>query len=185
MRMATSTTIPDDTVTDNLFRIFLTATPMQFHQGMHWYDEARATVDTMRDIDPTLSVECAASILSAFSPRCRWSTNKAKALRFAARLDVSGLSSHRKAATEARSIGFCALRGMKTNAFARNIAGDLSAVTVDTWMHKAAGYDNRKAPTVRQYRQIADAITYLANANGIAPAQMQAIIWIALRGNHE
>ena len=180
-----ATSIPDNLVRTSLDNLFRSATREQYHQGIAWYSEARGVVDQMIDLDPTLSVEQAASIVAAFSPRCRWSTNKAKSLRFAACLEVRGLSAHRKAANDARRIGFAAIKGMKTNAFARNIAGDLSAVTVDTWMMKAAGYDNSRAPTVRQYRQIANAIADIAKAANLAPAHVQAIVWIALRGNHE
>jgi len=82
--------------------------------------------------------------------------------------------------------GFNGLRGPKTNAFARAIAGDRDAVVVDVWMCRAAGL-GKDAPNATEYRAIADAIRTLAGTGAVcmAPATLQALLWIIVRGKAE
>jgi hypothetical protein len=79
-------------------------------------------------------------------------------------------------------LGFDALRGPKTNAFARAIAGDENAVVVDVWMMRAAqaGVDN---PNKTQYAEISQAIKRVANLYKMTPRTTQALIWILVRGS--
>jgi hypothetical protein len=79
--------------------------------------------------------------------------------------------------------GFNGLRGAKTNAFARAIAGDPNAVVVDVWMCRAAGL-GKDAPNATEYRAIADAIRSIAATRTVnmAPATLQALLWIIVRG---
>ena len=184
--MASTTNTPsDDTILANLYDLFMSASPAQIQQGIEWYSDASAVAQEMIRLDPTLNLEKAASIISAFSPRGSWAQNKRKALRYAACLHVGGLRNCIKMASESRILGFEALKGPKTNAFARNIAGDLDAVTVDSWMMRAAGFESGKSPTVRQYRSISSAVRMIASSSGLAPAHVQAIIWIVKRGKSE
>jgi hypothetical protein len=76
-------------------------------------------------------------------------------------------------------MGFGALNGKKTNAFARNIAGDLNAVTIDAWMLRPFGM---KSVSVRNYRILSEAIRTVAAESGMTPADMQALLWIRIRG---
>jgi hypothetical protein len=77
--------------------------------------------------------------------------------------------------------GFNALKGLKTNAFARAIAGDTNAVVIDVWMMRAAGMDT-DSPNVGQYRMLSNAVTVVASEFGITPRTAQALIWIVKRG---
>ena len=61
------------------------------------------------------------------------------------------------------TLGFNALKGMKTNSFARNIAGDENAVTIDVWMMRAAGL-NVDSPNKTQYKELSQAVTDVALA---------------------
>jgi thermostable 8-oxoguanine DNA glycosylase len=79
--------------------------------------------------------------------------------------------------------GFDALKGQKTNAFARNIAGDTNAVTIDVWMIRAAGFDAAKGVNKSEYNLLADCVRDVAAAFGLSPAVMQALIWIVARGD--
>ena len=85
-------------------------------------------------------------------------------------------------AEAAKVSGFDALRGLKTNAFARAIAGDTDAVVIDVWMMRAAGMDN-DSPTKGQYREISDAVRIVTAEFGITPRTAQALIWIIVRGS--
>jgi hypothetical protein len=79
------------------------------------------------------------------------------------------------------TLAFDALNGLKTNAFARAIAGDSDAVVIDVWMCRAAMLDT-DSPNVGQYRMLSDAIRIVAREFGLTPRTVQALIWIIIRG---
>jgi hypothetical protein len=71
------------------------------------------------------------------------------------------------------------------NAFARNIAGDWNEVTIDMWAFRAACGDlaiEKYLARKGAYETVAEAYRIAAKKFGIAPAQMQAIVWVAIRG---
>lgn len=145
-----------------------------------WYDDATAIAD---DIARRMDIprEHGAAIISAFSPRMPWARNVALALAFADGEEVRAMGSHIRAAQACAVDGIDALRGPKTNAFARAIAGDPDAIVVDVWMMRAAGMTT-DAPTVVQYREISAAVDALAREYGMTPRVMQALVWIVVRG---
>ena len=148
-----------------------------------WYVEARTFAESLQVIRPDWSLQVSASVVSAFSPRVTWGHNKAKALQYAQGITPRGLRSHVDAADRCVVMGFYGLRGPKTNAFARAIAGDADAVVVDVWMCRAAGL-GKDAPNRTEYRAIADAIRSLAATPTVcmSPATLQALLWIIVRG---
>jgi hypothetical protein len=85
-------------------------------------------------------------------------------------------------AEAAKVAGFDALKGLKTNAFARAIAGDTDAVVIDVWMMRAAGMET-DSPNKTQYNAIADSVREVAAEFGITPRTAQALIWIIVRGS--
>lgn len=156
------------------------ATLSDVESAAAWYDEATAIAD---DIARRMSIprEHGAAIISAFSPRMPWARNVALALAFADGEEVRAMGSHIRAAQACAVDGIDALRGPKTNAFARAIAGDPDAIVIDVWMMRAAGLTT-DAPTVVQYREMSAAVDLLAREYGMAPRVMQALIWIVVRG---
>ena len=69
-----------------------------------------------------------------------------------------------------------------------NLTGNFDAVTCDVWACTAAGLDgdvlgHRGHDTM--YRHLADAYRNGAALVSLAPAALQAIVWIAIRGKHE
>jgi len=157
------------------------ATFGQVEQASVWYvDAEKAALEVARNLDTTL--EIGASVVSAFSPRERWSSNVEKAVAFSLGQKVTGLSNNLKMAEASLHLGFDALKGPKTNAFARAIAGDENAVVVDVWMMRAAqvGVDS---PNKTQYAEISQAIKRVANRHGLTPRTTQALIWILVRGS--
>jgi len=165
----------------DLFRsLIMTATLSQVEAASVWYHDAQEVAeDVAENLNTTLEV--GASVVSAFSPRERWSTNVAKALAFSQGKPVAGLSNNVRMAEAALAQGFDALKGLKTNAFARAIAGDTDAVVIDVWMCRAANLDS-DSPNVGQYRMLADAVREVAAEFGITPRTAQALIWIIIRG---
>jgi hypothetical protein len=146
-----------------------------------WYDEASLVANDIANI-MGLDLERGASVLSAFSPRERWASNVRKAYAFANGLPVSGLTNNLRMAERAVSDGFEALKGLKTNAFARAIAGDSDAIVIDVWMMRAAGMPT-DSPNKGQYRELSQAVSLVAQEFSIAPRVAQALIWIVERGS--
>ena len=171
------------TYTDKLLSLVEThATPAILEQAAVWYYDANAIAMQVAEI-MSIPVENAASVVSAFSPRQQWAVNVRQALAFARGEDVRGLSNNIRMAKDAVVQGFDALRGPKTNAFARAIAGDTDAVVIDIWMCRAVDL-GRDDPTIVQYREISAAVREVAAVYGITPRTAQALIWIIVRGNH-
>ena len=161
-------------------RYLVDVSAADIEEAASWYGEARlVALDVANRMG--VSLDCGASIVSAFSPRERWSRNITLAIDFAEGRPTACLGNSRRSAERARVQGFDALKGDKVNAFARAIAGDSEAVVVDVWMCRAAGLD-RDAPTVVQYREVTSAVRSLARQWGLDPATMQALIWIKVRG---
>ena len=160
------------------------ATPTDIAAAEVWYSDARSFAQSLTAIRPAWSLLTSASVVSAFSPRVTWGHNKAKALQYAQGITPKGLRSHVVAADRCVAEGGNALRGLKTHAFADAIAGNPDAVVIDVWMCRAAGL-GKDAPNVTEYRAIADAITEMARERNMAPATLQALLWIIIRGKAE
>lgn len=159
------------------------ATYGQIEQAAKWYLDAERVAEKVA-ANLNISLENAASVVSAFSPRERWTANVAKAIAFSLGETPVGLSNNLRMAKAAVSIGFDALKGPKTNAFARAIAGDENAVVVDVWMMRALGLE-KKSPNGEEYKTIARAVKTVATLYGMTPRAMQALIWIIVRGSAE
>jgi len=173
---------------ENTYRqIVKSAKASQIEQATQWYADAEAVAHEIVDIYKTrgmdVSLEQAASIVSAFSPRQRWSTNVRQALRFAHGDDTMRcLPNNLKMAQRALEIGFDALNGKKTNSFARNIAGDENAITIDIWMMRSAGL-TKDSPNKTDYSQLSEAIEKIAQETAMTPRTIQALIWVVYRGS--
>lgn len=155
----------------------------QIEQASKWYiDAEKVAHEVARNLNSDLEV--GASVVSAFSPRERWTTNVAKAIAFSLGEKPVGLPNNLKMAEKALSLGYDALKGQKTNAFARAIAGDETAVVIDVWMLRALGIE-KKTPTQTQYVEMARAVKKVAAEYGMTPRAMQALIWIIVRGSGE
>ena len=156
------------------------ATLAQVEQASVWYFEAESVAREVA-ANMTLELERAACIVSAFSPRERWTSNVSKALAYSVGLPVAGLSNNTAMADASLVHGFDALKGLKTNAFARAIAGDTDAVVIDVWMCRAADLGT-DSPNKTQYNFLADAVRDAAQLFGLSPRTAQALIWIMVRG---
>jgi hypothetical protein len=157
------------------------ATYGQIEQASKWYlDAERVAEQVASNLGVTL--EKGASVVSAFSPRERWSLNVAKAIAFSLGETVTALGNNIKMANSSLELGFKALNGAKTNAFAKAIAGDENAVVIDVWMLRAVGIE-KKSPSQSLYNELSKAVTATATMYGMTPRSMQALIWIIVRGN--
>ena len=154
--MNTMTDTLTDTITDTFRSIIMQATLAQTEAAAVWYFDAQEVAEDVAE-NLGASLEIGASVVSAFSPRERWSSNVAKALAFSQGKPVAGLSNNIRMAEAAKVAGFDALKGQKTNAFARAIAGDTDAVVIDVWMMRAAGMPT-DSPNKSQYREVSEAV---------------------------
>jgi hypothetical protein len=166
------------------YQCILQATLAQVEQASVWYFEAQEVAEDVAE-NLGVSLEVGASIVAAFSPRERWSSNVAKSLAFSMGKPVVGLSNNLRMAESAMTNGFDALNGQKTNAFARAIAGDSDAVVIDVWMIRAAGLDASKGVNKTQYNTLVDSVRKVAKEFGLTPRTAQALIWIVKRGSAE
>lgn len=171
------------------------ATAEQVAEGARWYADAREVACTVA-ARLGCSVEAGAGIIAALSPRKPWARNITEALDYAEGREVKTMAQQLEACDRvlaADRAGMDPLEhvtvpgsvALKTESFARNIAGDPDAVTVDVWMVRAAGITDRDQPTVVQYREITEAVRRIAHDRGLTPAAVQAIAWIGARGSAE
>lgn len=72
------------------------------------------------------------------------------------------------------------LSGQKVSAFQANLLGDKNQVTVDVWMMRCFDRDS-DAPTAAEYEDISKATRKVAKKYGVAPAQMQAALWVGIK----
>jgi hypothetical protein len=179
--MNTMTDTLTDNITDTFRSIIMQATLAQTEAAAVWYFDAQEVAEDVAE-NLGASLEIGASVVSAFSPRERWSSNVAKALAFSQGKPVACLGNNLRMAEAAKVAGFDALKGLKTNAFARAIAGDTDAVVIDVWMMRAAGMPT-DSPNKTQYREVSEAVRNVAAEFGITPRTAQALIWIIVRGS--
>ena len=182
MNTLTESPVISSTYADEFRSLIMQATLGQVEAASVWYLEAQEVAEDVAELLST-SLEVGASIVASFSPRERWSSNVAKSYAFANGKPVSGLSNNLAMATSSMTLGFDALKGLKTNAFARAIAGDVDAVVIDVWMMRAANMQS-DSPNKTQYKELSQAVCDVVNEFGITPRTAQALIWIIKRGSH-
>lgn len=144
-----------------------------------WYPTACEHADRIADV-LDVDREAAASIIAAYSIRTPWTDNLAHAHEYARGGRPPGLRVRTVIADAAVCHGFAALRGPKTHAFARAIAGDESAVVIDVWMGRAMRVD-RVTPAL--YPSMVAAVERIAVELDETPRDTQALLWTRVRGS--
>jgi len=150
--------------------------------GSAWYSVGK---DACRDLSQRyqVSLECAAGVVAALSPRVTWRQN----LKLA---NAVLSNSYERGAFKANldkafHIAYGAspediLRGDKVRAFYFALIGR-DTVVVDVWMLRAVKF--ARSVTKRAYRAIVEAIQRAAKAVNVAASAFQAIIWVTIRGS--
>jgi hypothetical protein len=170
-----------ETLTRRILRTFDGATASDLESGATWYDDAHALAVDL-SARHGIPVDNAAAVIAALSPRTPWSRNVAAAVTLLATGDAPGnIGRNVETARRAVTDGFAALGGPKTSAFARNIAGDTEAVTVDVWAARVADIDENLLTRKGVYDAVAHAYRLAARRRGVAPTTMQATTWIVAR----
>lgn len=175
------------TIVRRILKVWDRANESDIESGAHWYDEAGTLAANMAGAHLDGDIERAAAVIAALSPRTTWARNVAGAAAFfvggpiMARR-VGCMTRNVETARQAKLHGFDALGGPKTNAFARNIAGDREAVTVDVWACRVASVDEDNLGRKGAYDVMVAAYRAAARQRAVDPAMMQATTWIVARG---
>lgn len=156
--------------------------------GLSWYGRAMDAAAAILPADPNR----AAGVIASLSPRCQWRTNVSWA---AAVIDAAERGDTEPPAVHTRAMRALAwriargeapldvLNGPKVRAFYRNIVGDSDAVTVDVWAARAAeGVSDPRGPSGRRYALLAEAYRSAARVLDIPPRDLQAAVWVNVRG---
>lgn len=141
-----------------------------------WYQDFRKTFEPMYNNDFALFCD----LLAATSQQCHVKTNYKRALqaynsyKCKGKADTKGMMKVVKKNVY-RAIKRQSLSGRKISAFAANLKGDLTQVTVDTWIAKHFGFSRRFSG--KEYQIMSDHIKAQAERLQVFPAILQAKIW--------
>jgi len=171
--------------------------PEIWQDGCQWYPNAFDRINTVAH-ETRFSTFRIAGVVSLLSPLTPWKRNLRGGIELA-RLAANGAPEWQLQTVAERSTVYNtnakrAVRyiqrdesaepgGMKTGPFQQNLAGNLSPVTVDSWMTRIVGNFGLSSatPTENANRAITRAVEMCATLYGIAPAQAQAIVWTVER----
>jgi len=174
-------------------RHYQSATPEVIQAGLVWYPNARASLTPFCDVW-TPQVACA--VCAVLSPRVTWK-ECIRYTGFMHRAISQGLRvpptcggvrrNVERAWYIAESGDTSVISGSKVCSFYRNLCGDDTAVTCDSWAMLAAGLDptGHSGHATARYKALADTYRNVAASVSLTPAALQAIVWIVVRGNHE
>lgn len=152
-----------------------------YQGGRDWYDRANEDIRAVYGADADLF----AALLAATSPQTdihrnvRLAEDAYTAIR-SGRTVKPWLPCHGPNIDRARHGE--PLSGHKVRAFAAALCGDLSAIVVDTWMLRAAGFENLNER--RAVRVAHEAISRIAERIDWAPAEVQAAVWVGYRNEN-
>lgn len=165
-----------------LATLWAEASPRTKREGLRWYADAERLAHEIAR-EHRWTVQRAAGIIAALSPRTTWAENVRYARACARGERVPTLTHCRRKAEAIRDGApvWQTLKGPKVRAFYRAIIGDKRAVVVDSWMLRAIGHHRDKA-TDRQYERAARAIAWAATWACVSPRDFQAVIWCHVRG---
>lgn len=175
-------------VVKRIIRKLDNATYDQMFDGIHWYDQAKALVNRLADASFYTSDQIACA-MAHLSPRLRWKQNVEAIIMLVKtgklpKYIMSGPAKRaRQALVAANPFATFGKKAKKTLSFARNINGDVDAVTVDTWIADVVGVTEQQLKLVGVYEAIAHAYRVAAKRRGFDPAALQAITWIVQRGS--
>lgn len=178
------------TMARNLRTLLARASATDIAQGKTWYPRARAIVHIYAERF-AISPETVACVIAATSPQCEWKRNlqityDVLAMRPLRKgFAMHGFVSRARRIREEQSTDVLATMrryyptGYKVQAFAQNLIGCDTAVTVDSHAAQAAVNDITRVRTdnPRIYNAIASAYVDVAGETTYAPAELQAILW--------
>ncbi len=156
--------------------------------ALTWYQEATTLIQQLYGKNWRLFVD----LLAATSPRKQVKANwrladtilksylgrKAKPEYFGDLL-ASLLPAHLN--NVIRSLQRRPISGQKVWRFAENLKGNLNVVTIDVWICRAYGIDDKKDLSPSVYKRLEARIVSDAKRANATPAGYQAVLWYAIR----
>jgi hypothetical protein len=180
-------------VSKNLDKYFNLATDEQIADGLNWYKDANLfCIETAKQFGTTSSL--VASIVSALSPRNRWSQNLKDTITVLKAVknnlgptDIKVCTFHTnkfKAFALANGQTDITNDSRKTYAFVRNVGQlDADRVTIDVWHLRACFGQNMGAIGKLAYDQLEALTIKKAKKLGLKGYQYQAILWCSIQTN--
>lgn len=180
------------TMTRHIRASFDTATLEEYSAGIEWYSDAHALAEQLAT-KYGVTVPVAAAVIAAHSANASWAVNRNRAVAHLAGyptgLGKAIAMGNRAIADPDNALDYVV--GPKLNPFAHNIAGDLSRVATDRWAQRA-GFntaDDTLCARLIARKGVRDllieAYCKVAADVGLEPAQLQAIVWVQIRGKAE
>jgi hypothetical protein len=176
--------------TRRLLRIFDAANDEQMSYGLEWYEAAHTFCIGLSE-RYGISVESAAGIVAALSPRCEWGLNMRMADEVCRTGDTSGLRGNILKAQRilAGEAPLEVLGGNKVRSFFDNIARPRESVAVtidrhaiDAMLGEVGDDKSRKVlDRVGAYESACSVYRRAAALRGVPAHVMQAVCWVAWR----
>jgi hypothetical protein len=182
----------------NILKVYSETTSTELQAGREWYDRAELLARTLCPLD----VNKGAGVIAALSPRITWAENVKGATKLISAVNsgssipptVAGTYSNVAKAwriANGEDVEMVLSNGQRDRAykvkrFYRNITGDHNCVTVDMWATKAAYPECEDGTTIRGnlYLRIEEAYQIAARiAGNISPRDLQAAVWVHIRGS--
>lgn len=171
--------------------VYRSAEPHQLEAGALWYPSAHELAHQQAN-EHHVTIEVAAGVIAALSPRLGWGAN----LRLAERMLASGGTLDRgalgRSLGQARAVMECGhpldvLSGPKVRAFYDAIltAGESNLAVIDrhAW-DMLVGQRLAPSPTIRQYREASEKMQRAGRILGASTSQVQAVTWVAWRSRY-
>lgn len=171
--------------------------PEIWNDGLRWYPNA--TAELRRVAERTcVSLYRLSGAVSLLSPLTPWERSLRGGVRLAELVDARERhpaliqaakrstvfnNQAKKAVRFIRGNDLARPTGKKTGPFHANLRGSLGPVTVDSWMYRIVNRFglSSDAPTGNAQRAIVRAVEMNGTLYGIAPAQVQSIVWTVER----
>ncbi len=159
-----------------------------YESSLDWYFILHDYAQTLADKNG-LTLLQTAGIISALSPMVLFQTNLRDAERFCATRSIANLATYKKQRMKALEIigakteeeVLRILGGRKTKAFFLNIYKPHKSldVVIDTHMIRFFGFHSL---TPKRYKYGSDLISEVAQELNLKPHQVQALVWVGMRG---
>lgn len=173
---------------EKILKTIATLDETNYQASLDWYFILHDYAKNLAERN-NLTLIQTAGIISALSPMVMFTTNLRDAERFCSTRSIANLATYTKQRKKALSIIGAKsekevleiLGGDKTKAFFLNILKPQTSMecTIDTWMIKFFGY---KTITPKRYKDASNEMQKVAHEMGIMPHQVQALLWVGMRG---
>jgi hypothetical protein len=173
---------------EKILKTIATLDETNYQASLDWYFILHDYAKNLAERN-NLTLIQTAGIISALSPMVMFTTNLRDAERFCSTRSIANLATYTKQRKKALSIigaksekeVLTILGGNKTKAFFLNILKPQTSmeVVLDTWMIKFFEFKNL---TPKRYWYASNEIQKIAQEMGIMPHQVQALLWVGMRG---